>query len=154
MFGLSLILAAGFDARAQSTPAPPASGPQLTKAPELVTFVEAPFPASELGNTGSVVLFIVIRDDGTVEDATVRATAGAAFDEAAVAAARQFVFSPAEVDGAPARIGIEYQYDFVEKVVAPTTGIFTGVVKDREAHVALPGVTVTLGDGRTVTTDA
>lgn len=150
MFSLFLAIAGAPEAFAQEAPAP---GPQLTKPPELLTFVEAPFPASEVGRTGSVVLFIVIRDDGTVEDAQVRVSAGPAFDAAAVEAARQFVFSPAEVDGKPARIGIEYQYDFVEKVVAPTTGIFTGVVMDRDEKVPIPGVTVTLGDGRTDVTD-
>lgn len=128
--------------------------PVLTKPPALTSFVEAPFPESERGKTGSVVLAVTIRADGTVEEVTVQESAGEAFDTAAVAAARQFVFTPAEVDGKPSRIRILYRYDFVEKVAAPTTAIFAGVVSDREAKVPLPGVTVALADGRSVVTDA
>lgn len=131
-----------------------ASAAELTKPPQLLQFVEAPFPASEQGHTGSVVLAVTIREDGTVEDAVVQESAGPAFDEAAVAAVRQFVFSPAEIDGKPSRIRILYRYDFVEKVAVPTTAVFAGVVMDREAKVPLAGVTVTLADGRSAVTDA
>ncbi len=134
--------------------AAPAATGVLTRPPALVTFVEAPFPESETGKTGSVVLAVTIRADGTVEDATVNESAGEAFDAAAVAAALQFVFSPAEVDGKPARIRILYHYDFIERAEAPTTAIFSGIVKDRFEHVVLPDVTVTLADGRSVVTDA
>lgn len=131
-----------------------AQAAELTKPPALVTFVEAPFPASEAGHTGSVVLAVTIRADGTVEDAVVQTSASPDFDAAAVAAVKQFVFTPAEIDGKPSRIRILYQYDFVEKAAVPTTAIFSGVVMDREAKVPIPGVTVTLADGRSVVTDA
>lgn len=138
--------------------APAASGAPargvLTRPPELVQFAEAVHPESEAGRTASVTLQVTIRDDGTVEDATVTESAGPAFDAAAVDAVRRFVFSPAEIDGRPSRIRILYRYDFVQRVEAPTTAIFTGVVRDREARAPLPGVTVTLGDGRSVVTDA
>lgn len=126
----------------------------LTKPPSLVQFVEAPFPEEEKGHTGSVVLAVTIREDGTVEDAVVTESASPAFDAAALAAVKQFTFTPAEVDGKVSRIRILYRYDFVERVEAPTTAIFAGVVRDREKKVPLPGVTLTLADGRTVVTDA
>jgi TonB family protein len=143
--------------------APPATG-VLTRPPALLQFVEATLPEADLGRTGSVVLAVTIRADGTVEDAVVTEPSGpsfgeppvdaAAFEAAAVDAVRRFVFSPAEVDGVPTRIRILYRYDFVARVVAPTTAVFEGVVRDRAAKVPLPGVTVTLGDGRFVVTDA
>lgn len=142
-FSLLLLLALALPVHAAS----------LTKAPELLTFVEAPFPASEAGKTASVVLAITIREDGTVEDVTVQESAGEAFDAAAVAAARGFIFSPAEIDGKASRIRILYRYDFVEKIAAPTTAIFSGVVKDRFAHTVLPEVTIRLSDGRSAVTD-
>lgn len=151
---LALLSAPEGFAQQPASPTAPAPKGTLTKPPELLQFVEAPFPESELGNTGSVVLAITIRDDGTVEDAVVQESAGEAFDAAAVAGAKQFVFSPAEIDGKPARIRILYRYDFVEKVLAPTTGVFSGVVRAGDEHTPLPGVTVTLGDGQTATTDA
>ncbi|HND29295.1 MAG TPA: TonB-dependent receptor [Myxococcota bacterium] len=129
------------------------AGPQLSRAPELIHFVEAEHPTSEAGNTGSVVLVLTLREDGTVESATVETSAGEAFDHAAIAAAQQFLFSPAEVDGKPTRIRILYRYDFVWKVQAPTTAIFTGVVRNRENKTPLEGVEVRLGDGRQVRTN-
>lgn len=131
----------------------PATG-VLTRPPELLEFVEAPFPASETGKTGSVVLAVTIGADGLVEDVTVQETAGEAFDAAAVEAARRFRFSPAEIDGAPARVRILYRYDFVERAAAIETAIFSGVVMDRERKVPVPDVTVRLADGRTAVTDA
>jgi TonB family protein len=149
-----LAVLSGTSARAQA-PAPAPSGPALTRPPALSTFVEAPFPTSEAGRTGTVVLAITIAADGSVEDVTVQESAGAAFDDAAVAAARAFVFSPAEIDGLPARIRILYRYEFVERVEreVPTTAIFQGVVRDRVGKAPLPGVTVTLDDGRSAVTD-
>lgn len=145
-----LALVAALPAGAQA-PAPAPGAHVLTKPPELVQFVPAGFPASEVGHTGSVVLAITISAEGAVEDAVVTGSASPDFDAAALAAVRQFVFSPAEIDGKPARIRIEYRYDFVETVVAPTTGQFAGVV--RADGAPLPGVTVTLDDGRSATTD-
>ena len=99
------------------------------------------------------MLALTIRADGTVEEALVQESAGEAFDAAAIEAALKFVFSPAEIDGKPSRIRILYRYDFVEKAAIPTTAIFAGVVLDRDAHVPIPDVSVTLADGRTAVTD-
>ena len=62
---------------------------------------------------GDVVLLIDIGADGSVTNAAVVSAAGHGFDEAAVEAVRQFRFSPAELDGAPAAVQIEYVYRFV-----------------------------------------
>ncbi len=136
--------------------------PKLTKPPALVTFVEAEYPPEEreAGRAATVVMRISIAADGRVSDAEVVTSAGAAFDAAALAAARQFVFSPAEVDGKPAAIRIEYAYDFVlePEPVAPTTAAFTGVVVRRGARTPIAGVQVELVGAdpaatRTATTD-
>jgi TonB family protein len=150
-----LMMLAAAPAVAQTPPdaPPPAGRGVLTRAPELVTFVEAVFPETEAGRTGSVVLALTIGVDGRVTDATVTESGGEAFDDAALTAARQFAFTPAEVDGTPSPVRILYRYDFVERAVLPETAIFTGVVRDREAKVPLPRVTVTLADGRTAVTD-
>jgi len=60
--------------------------------------------------------------------------AGDGFDEAAVSAVKRFRFSPAEVDGAPAPVQIEYAYHFVLEAqpdAGPGTG--DGGVDDRDA---------------------
>src|SRR4029077_14910732 len=81
-------------------------------------------------------------------------SAGPAFDAAAVAAARRFVFSPAEIDGKPAPIRILYRYEFVLRVEAPTTAVFGGTVRTRNAGLPLADVTVELDSGQSAITDA
>ena len=132
--------------------AAPALAAELTKPPQLQQFVEASFPSSETGHTGSVVLAVTIAADGAVEDVSVITSASVDFDAAAVAAARQFRFVPAEVDGKPSRIRIQYRYDFVEKVAAPTTAIFIGLVRDAATGAPVPNVTVTLANGASAVT--
>ncbi len=97
----------------------PAKAPALTRAPELKTFVEATYPEEALkeGLTGEVGLLVDIADDGSVARAQVVRPAGHGFDEAALAAVRAFVFTPAELDGSPAAVRIEYTYRFVLKEV-------------------------------------
>ena len=97
--------------------AEPDKAPTLTRAPELKSFVEAVYPdeALEDGLTGEVGLLVDIGADGKVADAQVVRPAGHGFDEAALAAVQRFLFSPAELDGAPAAVRIEYTYRFVLK---------------------------------------
>lgn len=133
---------------AQSAPETPQEAPQLTKAPELVTFVEAEYPASERaeGKVATVTLRISIDASGGVEKVEVVQSAGEAFDAAAKAAALQFRFTPAEVDGKPAAIPILYDYRFelAEAPPAPVTAAFEGVIRDRTTAEPLAGVTVTV----------
>jgi TonB family protein len=141
--------------RAQDqAPAPGAH--KLTRAPRLVHFVEAPYPESEkaAGNAASVVLQIAINASGGVDQVAVAQSGGPAFDAAAEAAARQFVFEPAEVDGKAAAIRILYKYEFVLRREAPTTATFTGQVRDRRTKKPLAGVGVSLDSGASATTDA
>lgn len=131
---------------------------KVTRPPKLVKFQEAPYPESEraTGKPASVVLTIGIGADGRVVDATVVTSAGEAFDAAAVEAVKAFEFEPAEIDGVPAPVKIQYRYDFVwkpaEAAPAPTTADFGGVVRERKTHAPLSGVTVSL-DAATQKTD-
>jgi len=132
---------------ASTTPSAAPAG-VLTKAPALQRFVEAVRPAGTEAIEGSVLLNLVVQVDGTVGDVTVEAPAGHGFDEAAVAAARQFTFSPAEVDGAPAAVQLSYRYNFTVTTQAVTVvadvpvGALTGVLVERGTRAPLVGVTV------------
>src|SRR4051794_33265700 len=77
---------------------------KVTKFPKLKTFIEAEYPPDKkaAGITASVVLTIELSATGTVTNVTVAESAAPDFDAAAVAAARQFTFEPAEVDDKPA----------------------------------------------------
>ena len=156
----ALALATTTAARVYAQAQPPADGaPQRTIVPpKLVHFVEAEFPPSEAaaGKGATVLLQIAISATGAVADVKVMETAGAAFDTAAVAAARQFVFEPALVDGKPIPVKITYKYvfTFTEKMVKKTTGDFEGTIRDRATKKPMQDVRVALDTGQTTVTDA
>lgn len=134
---------------AQASP-PAGAAPKLTRPPKLATFVEADYPEAEraAGRSASVVLRLTIASDGSVTDATVAESAGPAFDAAAVAATRRFVFEPAEVDGKPSAIKILYRYEFTIKAEAPARAAFSGVVRRRGTGKPLVGARVELDTGQ------
>src|SRR5215831_6600085 len=127
------------------------TGPQITKAPKLVKFVPAVYPREkhDAHITGSVLLSIEIGDDGKVGEVEVVKGAAPDFDAAAVAAVKQFVFEPAEIDHQPAPVKITYRYDFtiVEQIVKAGPQInFDGVVIERLSKRPLKNVSVTITD--------
>lgn len=144
--------------RALAQPAPAASEarPALTKAPKLTHFVEAPFPESErsAGTGASVVLELLIDETGQVTAARVVGPASAAFDAAALEAARGFTFEPAEIDGKPAPIKLQYRYDFVLEQAPPPETVLTGEVRRRGSGEPMANVEVTLDTGETAVTGA
>jgi TonB family protein len=92
----------------------------LTKPPELITGMDAAYPdeARAAGRQGVVVLRITIDAAGRVAMLEVVSSAGADLDWAAMGAASNFVFSPAEVNGKPAPVAVEYQTVFeLEEIV-------------------------------------
>ncbi|HEY2731035.1 MAG TPA: TonB-dependent receptor [Polyangia bacterium] len=102
-------------------PGPAPAAPKLTKPPAIAKNVEPVYPpeAFEAGLTGDVTLALDLDAAGRVTAATVTKGAGHGFDEAAAEAAKQMEFSPAEVDGKPSPIRIEFTVHFKPKVVAP-----------------------------------
>lgn len=152
-----------------AAPTAEASQPKLVP-PELTAFVEAPYPdqAKDEGVVGQVLLQIDIDGEGKVTAVEVKKPAGYGFDEAAVAAARQFVFRPATRDGkaVPSRILYAYKFEMKEAPPpaqdtpppAPKVGALSGVVRLSAGDAAMPGarVAITSPDGRKLelTTDA
>jgi TonB family protein len=125
--------------------------------PKLVTFVEAEFPPSEVasGKGAAVLLQIAIDATGKVAGVAVTESAGAAFDAAAVAAARQFVFTPATVDGTaiPVKIAYRYQFTVTEKLIKKQTADFVGVVRDRHTKQPMANVRISVDTGQSAVTD-
>lgn len=127
----------------------------LTKAPKLLVFVEAALPQSETADqTASVLLELLITDQGLVQDARVVESGGAGFDAAALAAVRGFVFEPAEVDGKPAAVKIQYRYEFQAERPESTETTLEGEVRDGATGQPIAGVAVRLDTGEVATTDA
>jgi TonB family protein len=158
----ALVLGAPPSAVAQ--PAPAATGadpdapakPVLTKPPRLVEFVEAPFPESERsrGAGASVVLEILISETGLVDAARVIGPQSPAFDAAALEAASKFRFEPAEIDGKPSAIKIQYRYEVVLEQAPPPETVLSGEVRRRGTGEPMAGVDVSLDTGETTVTDA
>jgi TonB family protein len=158
------VLTMGQRAMAQSgrpTEAPPAAGtatPTRTiLPPKLVTFVPAQFPPSEIaaGRGATVILQISIDASGRVAAVTVVGSAAPAFDAAAVAAATQFLFEPATVDGAPIPVKITYrtQFTLTEKLVKKPAADFVGTVRDRVTKRPIANVRVALDTRQQTVTD-
>jgi TonB family protein len=136
----------------------PGQGPQLTKPPALLKFVEAAYPVVEPKPTGDVAVELTILIDaaGKVGDAIVSGSGGAAFDAAAIEAVKAFEFSPAEIDHKPAPIRIVYRYVFTmrEEKVVPTTSVLTGTIRDADTKQLLQNVKVEVAGGASTLTDA
>jgi TonB family protein len=146
--------------------------PQLTAAPELLEGPPPVYPpdAEKEGLEADVTVRIWIDAQGQVTRAEVTAPMGHGFDEAAVAAAKQYKFKPAEFDGKPGAIVVETTIHFtITKQEVETTQPSTqpdqreakghetlrGVVKERGTRKKLPGVTIGLREvNHDVMTDA
>ena len=99
-------------------------GQAAPKPPVLTKQVPPEYPAAQLdGGVGAdVVLQIDIGADGKVMKVVVTQSAGEDFDNAAVTAAQQLEFQPAEYDGKPIPVRIQYTSHFfapVPEVVEP-----------------------------------
>jgi TonB family protein len=121
----------------QPLPAPPARSetrpaPKLTKPPAIKKQVEPAYPAEALdgGLGGDVTLTIDIGADGRVTAVAVATSAGHGFDEAAIAAAREMEFTPAEIDGKPSPIRISYTLHFQPKMQRPPGSADGGAPED------------------------
>ncbi len=154
-----LLLAAAVRSAGAEDP-PPASEPasDLDKLPVLQTFVAAPYPeqAKAEGLEATVVLLIDIDAEGQVEGVAVLEPGppGYGFDEAAVAAAQQFVFEPAEAGGVAVPVQLTYRYRFIletppAEVAPPPPPVenFAGLLLERGTRTPLPGVRVTVFRG-------
>jgi TonB family protein len=107
--------AAADDVRVPDKQPPPKPTGVVTKPPKLLQAVAPDYPPAALaaGKTAKVKVRIYIDIAGTVTKVDVLEKVGDGFDEAAVAAALQYVFEPAEIDGKPGAINVETAINFV-----------------------------------------
>ncbi len=99
--------------------------PRLTRAPELIEGQDPIYPeeARAAGRAGEVILRITIDATGQVTRVDVLTSAGRDLDLAAMGAATNFVFRPAEVNDKPAPVAIEYRtvFEVQEQIVEVPT---------------------------------
>lgn len=138
-----------------AAPASEAQGPVLTRPPELTMFVEAVYPPAALAEkrAGAVGMELTVQADGTTAEVVVTESAGADLDAAAVAAAEQFRWRPAEIDNKPGAVRIAYRYAFTLKVEvkvvskppeALPSGVLEGELLERGTRKPLIAVLVKL----------
>src|SRR5262249_28878411 len=103
-WALALVAALPSHASAQTSVTPPV----------VSTHVDAVYPESALRERkhGDVVLALTVDVDGHVSKIDVMQSGGAALDEAATVAARQWTFSPALRDGRPVASRIRVPFHF------------------------------------------
>jgi TonB family protein len=96
-------------------------GPRLTRPPRVKTGPSPLYPPAALaaGVSADVVLQLDIDAQGRVTSVVLKQGAGQGFDEAARAAAAAMTFEPAEIDGAPGAIRVEYVMRFRPPAQAP-----------------------------------
>ena len=146
---------------------------QLSKAPKLITNVAAEYPDAAKAQAIETFVDLVLDIDETGQVASVSILEPSAypdlgFEEAALVAANQLVFEPAEYQGKPIAVQIVYRsrFEFRAPVSAPDAtalgdgGLpadaaappaepepvanFVGVVRERGTRKRLPGVTLTV----------
>lgn len=154
---VAALLLAGFvsngaQAQTNGKTAPGEAAKPLITPPKLIRFVEAAHPEAdgEEPTEAVVELDIVVGKDGLVTEVSVARSGGEAFDEAALAAARQFVFEPARKDWEPIAARVRYRYVFELKAPPEemTTGWLSGTILLAEDDSPAGGVSIEISNER------
>ena len=135
-----------------------ATDPATVMPPSLKVHPDAVYPPDALRDRieGSVGIEVTVDESGNVADARVTQPAGHGFDEAALAAVRQWTFEPARTAGKPVRAIVELALPFelppaaapaaLEPSAAPAPPVAPPVPVPAAAEVSQPGeTTVVLG---------
>ncbi|MBN2498920.1 MAG: TonB family protein [Deltaproteobacteria bacterium] len=146
LFGL-LAAQAAWAQDAEQAPAGAEPEPTLVAPPKLEQLVPAEIPPGTVFPAPEVVILLEIdvSESGQVEQVRVREGAGTPFDEAAVAAARQFRFSPARLsngESAPVTITFRMRIQQPPPEPPPPRVVFGGQLLERGTRKPLPGVEV------------
>jgi TonB family protein len=137
----------------------------LSKPPKLVKLAKVEYPAQAAGKSGvlTVSLLIDLDEKGGVSGASVlepKTNTGLGFEDAAVAAAYDLEFEPAEIEGKPVPVQIVYKFKFIPPEPAPIATAtappppatprprlvenFTGLLLERGTRTPMAGVVVTV----------
>lgn len=134
----------------EAGPAPEDSLPPIQTMPELKNFVEADYPADIYGQgiEGTVVMDLLVSDSGTVDSIAVVTGVHPVLNRNAVAAARQFEFSPAILTtGDSVTVLLQYAYQYsLETVVSKVKEYvnFSGRLTERGTRAPVPDALVVL----------
>lgn len=93
--------------------------PSIEKMPEFIKQVDIAYPPEvyRRGIEGTVLINIIINESGTVDSVSIEKGLHPVLDSNVIAAARQFVFTPAIAGGKPVPVLIQYERIFTLKEV-------------------------------------
>jgi iron complex outermembrane receptor protein len=132
--------------------APAQSPPQLI-APRVLHSVAPTYPPSHQthGEHPTVVLKVTILADGSIADATVEHSAGEDFDQAAIAAVKQWKFEPARRGAEPiaSRVGVAVHFELPELGVVDVVSVHEASPMVPHPHAEPPPEHRVLGDDGT-----
>jgi TonB family protein len=154
------------DPSAPTPNAPPPNAPQATfDPPHAIGSTDVPYPDNAPAHTDPIVVTVKLLVDvtGTVQKVELQTPPQPVFDDAVVAAVKQFTFEPARYGGAPVPVEITFTHTFLPPPPPPPpadegpprTSVLRGKIVELGTRVAVGGATVTaiVGDRR-YTTDA
>ena len=100
---------------------PPVTKSNGLSPPSVLQSAEALYPPSGLENriAARVVLLVTVRADGVVGEVAIATSGGQEFDDAAMAAVRQWQFDPARQDGTPVDSRIKIPFQFTPPPIGP-----------------------------------
>jgi TonB family protein len=148
---LTLLFPAAGSAQESSSEA---QKPTLTKRPKLVKSVQPRYPpeAWEQDLEGDVVLLLWVTEQGRVEATEVVSAPGYGMELAALAAAKQLEFSPAEADGKPVKVKIRYTFRFRKPEkgtqALPPDPFGQKCKEDRRSKGSIKGILLQRGTGK------
>ncbi|MFP4601125.1 MAG: TonB-dependent receptor domain-containing protein [Persicimonas sp.] len=116
---------------------------RVTKRPKLIEGAEAEYTdeAVDARVEGVVKLRLLVGASGEVTEVEVLEGLGHGLDDAAVEAAEQFVFEPAEIDNQPAAVTLDFGIEFSLPLMPAT---FQGTLVEVESERALEGAKVAI----------
>ena len=117
----SLLFAAALATALSHATTAAADVPNDIKPPVVVQHVDAVYPPAALADRlhGDVVLTVTVDVDGHVSKVDVFRSGGATLDEAAIVAAREWIFTPAMRNGKPVASRIRMPFHFAPPAVPP-----------------------------------
>jgi protein TonB len=87
---------------------------QFDEPPVLLTEIKPDYPeeAKQSGQQGTVMVRVLVGEDGTVEEAIVLESSNSVFESSAVEAASRCRFKPAKLEGNPTRSHVAIPFQF------------------------------------------
>ncbi len=123
--------------------------PAIEKMPQQVSFIKAEYPDDlvKKGVEGTVILELLVNENGGVDSVSVMRGLEPRLDNSAASASKQFKFTPAVADGEPVAVLLQYEYRFslddaIDSI--PQTVNFSGQVLEKGTRTPIADAMIVL----------